>query len=109
LVLGVLIAGLFVGWLLFHPSKPERSRVDQTEIHAGHDHSAAEPELWTCSMHPQIRQEQPGQCPICAMDLIPLNTTQLDEGDMDPDAIGMTESAARLADIQTIAVSEVAP
>jgi len=109
LVLGVLILGLFLGWLLFHPSKPERSREDQTESHAGHDHSAAEPELWTCSMHPQIRQEQPGQCPICAMDLIPLNSTQLDKGDMDPDAIVMSESAAKLADIQTMAVSQGAP
>ncbi len=28
--------------------------------------------VWTCSMHPQIRQPDPGLCPICAMDLIPL-------------------------------------
>ena len=27
---------------------------------------------WTCSMHPQIRQPKPGQCPICGMDLIPV-------------------------------------
>lgn len=26
---------------------------------------------FTCSMHPQIRQPNPGKCPICAMDLIP--------------------------------------
>jgi Cu(I)/Ag(I) efflux system membrane fusion protein len=28
--------------------------------------------LWTCSMHPQIRQPKPGKCPICGMDLIPV-------------------------------------
>ena len=109
LVLGVLIAGLFLGWLLFHPSKSERSLEDQTESHEGHDHSAEDPGVWTCSMHPQIRQEQPGQCPICAMDLIPLNTTELAGEDMDPRAIAMSESAARLADIQTVAVSRGAP
>lgn len=27
--------------------------------------------VWTCSMHPQIRQPQPGDCPLCGMDLIP--------------------------------------
>lgn len=27
---------------------------------------------WTCSMHPQIRQAGPGRCPICGMDLIPV-------------------------------------
>ena len=28
------------------------------------------PEIWTCSMHPQIRLPEPGDCPICGMDLI---------------------------------------
>ncbi len=28
-------------------------------------------QVWTCSMHPQIRQPKPGKCPICAMNLIP--------------------------------------
>lgn len=32
------------------------------------------PALWTCSMHPQIRQPRPGKCPICAMDLVPVST-----------------------------------
>ncbi|MGB5547386.1 MAG: heavy metal-binding domain-containing protein, partial [Polyangiales bacterium] len=35
--------------------------------HAGHEQAA----VWTCSMHPQIRMDEPGQCPICGMDLIP--------------------------------------
>ncbi|MEZ5967332.1 MAG: efflux RND transporter periplasmic adaptor subunit [Planctomycetota bacterium] len=26
-------------------------------------------ETYTCSMHPQVRQSQPGQCPICHMEL----------------------------------------
>jgi len=30
------------------------------------------PSSWTCSMHPQIRQPNPGDCPICGMDLIPV-------------------------------------
>ncbi|HSO21868.1 MAG TPA: efflux RND transporter periplasmic adaptor subunit [Chondromyces sp.] len=28
--------------------------------------------LWTCPMHPQILQSEPGQCPICGMDLVAL-------------------------------------
>lgn len=27
--------------------------------------------IWTCPMHPQIRQSQPGSCPICGMALEP--------------------------------------
>ena len=47
--------------------------------HNGHDHqverSAAvgnAAEFWTCSMHPQIKQPDPGKCPICAMELVPV-------------------------------------
>ena len=29
---------------------------------------------WTCSMHPQIKKNKQGKCPICAMDLIPIQT-----------------------------------
>lgn len=30
-------------------------------------------DVWTCSMHPQVRQPRPGKCPICGMDLIPVS------------------------------------
>jgi len=30
--------------------------------------------IWTCSMHPQIRQDHPGSCPICGMALVPLHS-----------------------------------
>jgi len=29
-------------------------------------------QLWTCGMHPDVIQEEPGICPICHMDLTPL-------------------------------------
>jgi len=32
---------------------------------------ASAPTVWTCSMHPQIRKDGPGKCPLCGMDLIP--------------------------------------
>ena len=28
---------------------------------------------WTCSMHPSVQTDEPGQCPICNMDLIPVH------------------------------------
>jgi len=30
--------------------------------------------LWTCSMCPQIRQDHPGECPMCGMDLVQLRS-----------------------------------
>ncbi|MPZ31356.1 MAG: heavy metal translocating P-type ATPase [Rhodospirillales bacterium] len=35
--------------------------------------------IYTCPMHPEIRQEGPGSCPICGMALEPLEAT-LDQG-----------------------------
>jgi len=51
--------------------------------HGGHDHGAkVQPPaqdpagpgatIYTCPMHPQIRQQGPGNCPICGMALEPL-------------------------------------
>lgn len=34
--------------------------------------AASSPTLWTCSMHPQILRKEPGRCPICRMDLVPI-------------------------------------
>ena len=33
---------------------------------------AAPKTLWTCGMHPQVVQDEPGTCPICHMDLTPM-------------------------------------
>ncbi len=32
---------------------------------------AAEGLTYTCPMHPDVKQDEPGQCPICGMDLVP--------------------------------------
>ena len=47
-----------------------------------HDGTSASPApieaggvIYTCPMHPQIRQAGPGRCPICGMTLVPLTPT----------------------------------
>ncbi|MBC8436195.1 MAG: efflux RND transporter periplasmic adaptor subunit [Bacteroidetes bacterium] len=101
-----LITGLFFGWLFFHGTGGETSvSVSQAE----HDHGTEEAAIWTCSMHPQIRMDQPGLCPICAMDLIQLENTSQDTELYGADEIQLSESAIRLADIQTIHVNKTYP
>lgn len=106
----VLIAGIFLGWLFFHPSGENGNSTNQEQTgHEGHDHDAEAATLWTCSMHPQIKQDKPGKCPICAMELIPVSDMQSDQENVDPDEIQMTESAAKLADVQTLIVEKGVP
>ena len=95
----LLVAGLFLGWLIFHKSTPTTPVKSVVTEHAKH-------QIWTCSMHPQVRMDAPGQCPICGMDLIPLveNATVVDY-----DAIVMSESAIQIANVQTSVVSRQIP
>src|SRR5213594_4843580 len=29
-------------------------------------------DYWTCTMHPSVHSKDPGKCPICSMDLVPV-------------------------------------
>jgi hypothetical protein len=68
--LGLLALGLIAGvggTLLLHPGAK-----------ADHDHGAAsaaapKKQMFQCPMHPQIIQDHPGTCPICGMDLVPMD------------------------------------
>lgn len=101
LYIGVaVVVGLLLGWLLFgnNTSKPI-SNKEQIDVH---DHSGENSEqLWTCSMHPQIRQSEPGDCPICGMQLIPLKAGT---EDLAVNEIQLTKNAMALANIQTTVV-----
>lgn len=44
---------------------PAGAAADESAAEAGGD------TYWTCGMHPQIVQDEPGTCPICGMDLTP--------------------------------------
>ncbi len=96
----LLISGVFIGWLIFNPSKKSEEKYDHsTEVVQG--------TIWTCAMHPQIRMEQPGKCPICGMNLIPL--AQSDTSSVDPDAIHLSKEAAQLANVLTSVVTKQKP
>ena len=103
----ILLTGLFLGWLIFSGNNQKQSS-SQTAIEEAHDHGA-EPTIWTCSMHPQIRMEEPGDCPLCGMDLIPLQTTGGGDASIDPNAIQMSVEAVALANVQTTVVSRQNP
>src|SRR5690606_40452429 len=49
---------------------------------------AAAGTIWTCPMHPEVRQDHPGACPICGMALEPAQVTA--EAGPSPELIDMT-------------------
>ncbi|WP_235297618.1 efflux RND transporter periplasmic adaptor subunit [Portibacter marinus] len=91
-----LITGLAIGWLI----KPTPQHNQEEHTHTGSEMSASN-QVYTCSMHPQIRQNEPGICPICEMDLVPLDNSMANDN---PTILRMSEEAAKLAQIQTFTV-----
>lgn len=61
--------------------------------------ATTEPTMWTCSMHPQIRLPKPGKCPICSMDLIPLQSGTGEA--LGERQLRLSPAARQLAQIQT--------
>lgn len=98
----VLILGIVIGKFIGGGNSTDEALG--THIHD----ETSEEQIWTCSMHPQIQQNGPGQCPICGMDLIPLDNS-MDSEEALPDEVSMSASAMKLAEIQTYVVKRENP
>lgn len=90
-MISAVAAGLLLGWIFFGG--------DSSSEETAHEHGSAEM-VWTCSMHPDIRRTEPGDCPICGMDLIPM----ANEENLNSDIFQMSEDAMKLANIRTLSV-----
>lgn len=90
-----LLIGVLLGWGFSALTSPK------PDAHA-HAEGEGLPSIWTCSMHPQIRLPEKGDCPICGMDLIPAD--QESAGTSNSQAFQMTPEALALAQVQTIVV-----
>lgn len=87
----ILIVGFALGSLFY------MSLSDSDQTHS-HELNTSEKQMWTCSMHPQIMQPEPGSCPICGMDLIPAISG---EAGLSSNQFTLTKNALALADVET--------
>ncbi|HWL84229.1 MAG TPA: FixH family protein, partial [Polyangiaceae bacterium] len=55
---------------------------------------------YTCSMHPSVKQQGPGKCPICSMDLIPVTKEQQEQG-----VVMIDETRRQLIGVRTAPVT----
>ena len=94
LVILTLVLGAALGWGLKSVNTGESE----------HSHEEGTASLWTCSMHPNVKLPEAGDCPICGMDLIPATSGE-DEGS-NPMVLKMTPEALAMAQVQTLVVGE---
>ncbi|SEJ14939.1 membrane fusion protein, Cu(I)/Ag(I) efflux system [Cyclobacterium xiamenense] len=103
--------GIILGFLVAMLISPSANQHINTSTHQHIDTSsdqstgASDHQTWTCSMHPQVRQPEPGQCPICGMDLIPASTAG-GNGNSSPAVLEMSEAAIAMAEVHTFTVKE---
>ena len=99
-VLLVVIA-FVAGALMTGGGEPEQN-ARMSEGATGVEATKQETQLWTCAMHPHIKLPKPGQCPICGMDLIPVESGEDEmEGLRE---LSVTEHSAKLMEIETAPV-----
>ncbi|QDV47588.1 Cation efflux system protein CusB precursor [Stieleria neptunia] len=93
---GFLVIGFAFAWWLRGPSSSDSSAGSQGVVA---EQASNAPAIWTCSMHPQIRRDGPGSCPICGMDLVPVKKSASGVR-----TVSINADVKKLMNIQTVPV-----
>lgn len=91
LILIALIIGFTLRGCFSSPTGSAESQAQSLE-------PKASPSIFTCSMHPQFQLPEMGKCPICFMDLIPLEAGGDEGGERE---LVISEYSARLMELET--------
>ena len=77
------------------PKKEDHSQHGkEAEDHSQHDKK--ETTFYTCSMDPQVKEDKPGKCPICHMELTPIK-----QDDSEVNQISLSKQQIQLGNITT--------
>ena len=91
----LIIISAITGYKIGSPAK------DKHLEHSGKTQPNQE-QVWTCSMHPQIKLPRKGLCPICNMELIPLR--QDSKSDAHSAVLRLSKNAISLMDVEVATV-----
>ncbi|MDP4237453.1 MAG: efflux RND transporter periplasmic adaptor subunit, partial [Bacteroidota bacterium] len=90
IVIGVLALGAIGYYFYSKQNTPVRSETAAT--------------IYTCPMHPQIRSDKPGSCPICGMTLVPKREGAADKTAAIPGSVTVSAAEAIKANVQVVAI-----
>ncbi|WP_040368043.1 efflux RND transporter periplasmic adaptor subunit [Balneola vulgaris] len=108
-VVGVILGGLLFGENGTNTHTMEQSgQLGEMDQHVAENHTDEKGNvIYSCSMHPSVRQNEPGDCPICGMELIEVQENTVVNGN--PNEIQMSLAAMKLAEIETSVISSGIP
>jgi RND family efflux transporter MFP subunit len=64
-----------------------------------------ETQLWTCSMDPHILRQEPGDCPVCGMDLVPVRREQGEGVDGEASTVRLDPGVVQNMNVQSVEVA----
>src|SRR5260370_20420888 len=79
----ILSTGLLVSFVLSSSSKTAGKAVADAAV-----------DYYTCTMHPSVHSKDPGKCPICSMDLVPVKKKGANETKVKENSGGMTDNSS---------------
>jgi len=92
----ILSLAVVIPWI---GCKEKATKVPSANKHEGKPKS--EILYWTCGMHPTVRSEKEGKCPICFMDLVPVYAEGTAQERGEKVSLKLSETARDLAKIET--------
>jgi RND family efflux transporter MFP subunit len=96
-VIGAAVLGMVLGGRFAEPA----ARVWRDLVHAGHDHDAPQSaQYYTCGMHPWVVQRRPGLCPICHMELTPIDPAKF-SGEVTINPVVVQNMGVRIQAVKT--------
>lgn len=80
--------------------------MERVPVYADETHVDRVEEYYTCSMHPFVRKDKPGACPVCGMALVKKTAaTEMSDGDMAAlEAVRLSSTQRVMANVATTVV-----
>lgn len=90
-----------------HPGQTGETQKAVASEQSGGRTSARKFLYWTCGMHPSVRADESGKCPICNMDLVPVYEEEMIEGESAEEVITQLKLGSRARALARVRTTEV--
>jgi multidrug efflux pump subunit AcrA (membrane-fusion protein) len=90
IILIIVLVGSYIGYKTFNPPKPERKIL-----------------YYQSGMHPWIKSDKPGKCPICGMDLMPVYEEKADKHKEDHNFVKLSSKQLENINVRTEVVRKL--